>query len=109
LTTFDVPGPTNTTIPVGISQEGEIAGTYLDSNNVTHGFLRYRDGTFTTFDVPDAASTFPKAINSKGEIIGYWLDANDVTHDFLRTRDGTITTFVPPGSSGGSVAFGIKL
>ena len=50
--TFDVPGAVNGTQPSGINSAGVIVGVYADTNFVGHGFLRARDGSFTTFDVP---------------------------------------------------------
>jgi hypothetical protein len=69
---------------------------------VNHGFLRARDGTFTTFDGPGATfvGTVPTGINSKGEITGWYDDANGAAHGFLRAPDGTFTTFDPPGYTG---------
>jgi hypothetical protein len=49
------------TIPVKIGENGSIPGFYLDSNNVSRGFVRDRHG----------------------EIVGYYCDANMVTHGFL--------------------------
>jgi hypothetical protein len=58
LITFDVPGAGTGafqgTIGFAISPNGTITGWYLDSGSVYHGFVRTRDGTFTTFDVPGA-------------------------------------------------------
>src|SRR5262245_9624177 len=79
FTTFDAPaggsigGPIY--IPGGpppsITPAGDIAGTYLAPDFVQHGFLRRRDGTFTTIDVP-GASIFTQvfAINPAGVILG---------------------------------------
>jgi hypothetical protein len=56
LTTFDdshAPVGTSAyqgTTPVGINDLGVIAGTYTDGNNITHGFVRARDGHITDFD-----------------------------------------------------------
>ncbi len=69
-----------------------------------HGFLRARDGTFTTFDPPGSVSTVANAINPAGAITGPYVDVNIVEHGFLRARDGTFTTFDPPGSVGTTAA-----
>jgi hypothetical protein len=34
----------------GLNQFGEITGSYVDSGNADHGYLRYPDGTIITFD-----------------------------------------------------------
>jgi hypothetical protein len=100
VTTFDVPaaspgafqGTVFTTAT--INDAGVITGNYADANNVSHGFIRDRDGTITTFDAPGAGTctasgamngTFPLGINPPGAITGYYLDATCVGHGFLRT------------------------
>jgi hypothetical protein len=93
------------TTPQAIDPRGQIIGYYTtqaagcNGQCLTyHGFLRQRNGTFITFDVPDAGSgdgqgTIPEAINPSGEITGFYLDAAYNTHSFLREPDGTIVTF----------------
>jgi hypothetical protein len=80
ITTFDVPGSTSTG-GAAINPAGQITGSYLDANFVTHGFLRKTDGTITSFDAPEAGSsssegTTPQGINTAGQITGYYVDAN---------------------------------
>jgi hypothetical protein len=50
---------------------------------VNHGFLRSRDGTFTTFDPPGSTDTNPYGINSAGTIVGVVNQG----HGFLRIED----------------------
>jgi hypothetical protein len=104
---FDVPGvaaePHGGTFPRGMNQDGEITGSYnyTDTNGGTRGFIRHRDGTFTTFAVPgmpSSGSTSPLSINPKGEVTGWWTSSN-AYHGFVREPDGTITTFDVPGSA----------
>ncbi len=91
IITFDPPGSSNT-IATAINPAGVITGSYLDPNasGCLHGFLRARDGAFTTVDVPGASTkcdiggTFPVNINPTGEITGYYSDANFMEHGFLR-------------------------
>jgi len=116
LTTFDAPGAGTGTdqgtgcpgCTSGLNQWGAIAGTYTDSNNVHHGFLRSPNGEFTTFDAPGAGtdsyegtgcfSDCPTSLNNSGAITGLYLDSNFVLHGYLRTPDGNIVTIDPPGS-----------
>ena len=68
---------------------------------MTHGFLRARHGTMTTYDVPRAGTdffqgTFDLNVNPAGVIAGYYVDESNAHHGFLRARDGTITTFDAP-------------
>ncbi len=57
-----------------------------------HGFLRHKDGTFTTFDAPGVGTGFeqgtsPISINFRGEITGQYVDGNNALHGFLRKPD----------------------
>jgi uncharacterized membrane protein len=64
----------------------EVAGSYVDSSGVTHGFI-YDDGTFTTLNVPGAYDTSVDAINDRGEVAGSYLDDTG-EHGFLGTPEG---------------------
>ncbi len=110
IITFDAPGagtgPGQGTFAFNINPAGAIEGTYLDANNVNHGFLRSPDGTLTTFDAPGAGTgsgqgTVPFSINRWGAITGYYTDAGGLSHGFLRAPDGAFTTFDAPGSGNG--------
>jgi len=74
-----------------INEGGFVVGTYRDSNLVRHGFLRESDGTFVSFDDPQAAQlplssvnqgTVPLGINASGAVVGFYSDANGVRHGF---------------------------
>jgi len=107
FTTFDVPGAgtgvLEGTTGVSINAAGDIAGIYLVSPNVAHGFVRAANGTITTFDAPNAGTgmnqgTFPVSINMAGDIAGTYFDSKNVYHGFVRAADGTITEFNAPGA-----------
>ena len=106
FTTFEAPGADTTagsyngTTPTGINDLGVITGSLYDATGLSHGFLRARDGKFTTFDVAGAGAngTFPIGLNLEGAVVGYALDSNDLFHAFLRTLGGEIYAFVGPGS-----------
>ena len=73
-----------------VNPAGEITGYYIDANNVSHGFLRARDGAITTFDAPDAVTspyqgTAAYSINPGGVITGAYYGESVVVHGFLRT------------------------
>ena len=92
-----------------INNFGAITGTYLDANNVFHGFVRSPEGKFTTFDSPGADTapgdfngTFPNAINEAGTITGFYLDASGGSHGFVRSPEGAFTTFDVTGSITGT-------
>ena len=108
LTPFDPPGATcslstssGCSASNGINPEGTITGWYTDASGVTHGFLRTRDGTFTTFDAPGSAGTVPAGINPAGAITGAYFVAGSLflTPGFVRTPGGTFITFNPPNST----------
>src|SRR5262245_43072594 len=97
-TNIDPPGSV-ATLPFCINPAGVIAGEYFDASFVPHGFVRARDGTFSTFEAPAGAIVIdPISINPPGVIVGSYLDASNVWHGFLRTRKDTITTFDAPGA-----------
>jgi hypothetical protein len=111
IVTFDPPGAGTgnnavgvVSIPTGINNRGDIVGSYLDSGAPyagTHGFVRWANGTFTTFDDPSAnsspVSTAPSAISDTGAIVGSYSDTVTV-HGFLRKPDGSFITIDGPGA-----------
>lgn len=121
IITFDVPGADtkpgdyNGTYPASINTWGAITGSYQDTNNVFHAFLRSPDGKFTSFEVPEASispynGTYASSINDLGVIAGSYSDASGFSHGFLRKPDGTFTTFNVPGVGGyGSTPIAINL
>jgi len=93
ITVFDAPGA-GTDIyqgtgcyadcPVSINDWGAIAGMYIDSNYVVHGYVRSPKGHFAPFDPPDSIYTWASGINNQGIVVGYFVDSNDVFHGFIR-------------------------
>lgn len=113
IITFDAPGADTTagdyngTFASGVNNLGIIAGSYIDVNDVYHGFLRGPNGKFTTFEAPGADTTAgsyngtsPSGINDLGVITGDYSDANGFNHGFVRAPDGKFTTFDVPGAGG---------
>ena len=108
--TFDPPGSTFT-VPAGITPDGTIAGYYCDTAACalqfglvgTHGFLRDRNGSFTTFDPPGSAWTSVSSISANGEIVGTYCSTAACApyHGFVRAKQGTFTTFDSPAGTGG--------
>jgi hypothetical protein len=106
IITFDVPGAVNGTLAIAINPQGTIAGVYADSV-AGHGYVRARDGSFITFDVPGAGPNKGQceSINPAGTITGIYSTGVFpilVSHGFVRARDGTITTIDVPGAGTGS-------
>ena len=109
FTTFDAPSAGTSmlqgTMGTSINTEGDIAGIYLTTPNVAHGFLRVAaTGTITEFDAPNAGTglnqgTFPTSIDRAGNIAGMYSDSNTALHGFVRAAaTGTITEFDVPGA-----------
>lgn len=87
------------TTAFGINARGDVVGTYVDANRVSHGF-RWRDGEFTTIDVPNAAGTDARGINPNGEIVGgYWMKGEPAVniHGYRLTKHGEFIAVDFPG------------
>jgi hypothetical protein len=57
------------------------------------------NGTFISFDAPNAVDTLALSINRNGDIAGYSVNASNVAKGFVRTASGTITSIHPAGAS----------
>jgi hypothetical protein len=55
---------------------GAITGWYVDSSNVTHGFLHSPQGNYTTIDPKGGQSTICAIVNPSNEVAGFYFDAN---------------------------------
>lgn len=63
------PGATTTTIFGIADDDNTIAGSYVDSGGVSHGFYGTLDGTYTSFDLPGTDTTQARAISGDGTLI----------------------------------------
>ena len=76
-----------------VNDAGEVAGTYIDSSNVQHGFT-WLNGAYTSFELPEAAQPYSAAItgiNNAGRVVGvYTSQATGKSHAFL--YNGTAAT-----------------
>lgn len=107
FTTFDAPGAgTNGsdiqgTFAFNINADGSTAGQYVDNANVSHGFVRDRDGEIIGFDISGAgtgvgqgtATASIDGLNPEGAVTGWYVDSGNVDHAYVRSPDGDITTF----------------
>lgn len=92
FTVFDPPqSGAHSSLAEAINDSGVVVGTYRDANLVRHGYLLQTDGTFISFDDPDAAQvpltavnqgTVPRHINANGAVAGFYSDVNGVRHAF---------------------------
>src|SRR4029077_12487004 len=110
ITTFDAPGagtgPLQGTYALNIDPSGTIIGYTRDANEVRHGFIRSKDGSFTIFDAPGAGTaagqgTRAYSINPSGAITGFFFDSITVAHGYVRSNQGEITVFDAPGAGTG--------
>ena len=99
ITTFDYPGPGNSTIPQKINERGDIVGFYIDSNGVNRGFVRFSDGSFSAPIVEPKTLGFTQAlgINSSGTICGDYFGSDFNIHGFFLTN-GTFTEYDVAGA-----------
>ena len=81
-TSFQVPGTLAVAILDGgastdprwlsIDEAGDVAGSYLDTAGVQHGFVRNPYGTITSFDPPEGNQTTTTSMSSGGAIAGFY-------------------------------------
>jgi hypothetical protein len=130
VNTIDVPGAgtgaLQGTVAIGIDAAGDVAGTYIDSLGVYHGFVYTTSGTTNTFYSFDALTpgknaitgegTIVTGISSTGDISGYSISGystgpssrSESRLGFMRATDGTITTFQGPDNTGIGAVLGIN-
>ena len=96
---FDFPGSLS-----GITADGVVVGTYADSSNVIHGWIRYKNGDLESFDDPSAVyGTFANGINDGGVVTGTYWDINQQFsggHGYVGKPGGNYITFDVPGDTG---------
>jgi hypothetical protein len=106
FTGFDL-ADVSSTIPLGINNYGEVAGSFVENDGVTQeAFLGFVDTAVTTFAIPGASATLAYQVNASNQATGYYVDADGVTHGYLRDDDGTLTYPIDPDGSVGTVLFG---
>jgi hypothetical protein len=83
---------------------GDVAGTYLDSNGIAHGFVRAIDGTIKTYTAPNAGvtgvgstkegkGTYFTSMDAAGDIAGYYSDANNLYHGLYLPAGSTTLSY----------------
>jgi len=87
FTTISPPGATSTEAN-GINSKGVVVGSYVDSANVTHGFVLIGK-KYTTLDVPGAAGfTVAWSVNNSGVIGVYGLNSASSYVSFTTKNNG---------------------
>jgi len=100
--TFDAPDGSNGTFATAVNDIFMIAGRYIDSAGVVHGFFRPNSGGITEFDPPGLTETFPTSINLSNQIVGYaGRTSNHTTHQhgFVRSPNGVFAVIDVPGAA----------
>jgi uncharacterized membrane protein len=91
------------TVPEGINNEGQIAGTYSDASDRSHGFV-LDDGAFTTVDDPDApGNTQVLDIDDRGRLVGL---SGRVSYGYLADGRGQPLEIDAPGVVSDTFAWG---
>jgi probable HAF family extracellular repeat protein len=110
-TTLDDPlaGPGGFTFVQGINDLGQVVGDFSDASGTVSGAFVYRNGQYTTLNVPNALFTAAEGINDSGQIVGVYFDASVNLHSFVY-RNGQYTTLNDPlaGPGGFTVPSGIN-
>jgi probable HAF family extracellular repeat protein len=91
-----IPGAVGGAQATGINNSQEVCGFYIDSTNVSHGFL-LAAGKFTTLDFPDSLGTQALGLNNKGQIVGFYTDSANQTHGFVFAGNRYVTHDDPQG------------
>jgi hypothetical protein len=111
FTTENFPNSMMTQV-IGINNNGTTSGFYVDQNNVTHGFYRTSNGTYTTVDFSGTAFNQLLSQNDHKQAAGYYsMSQNNTTPDFPYIYDevgGIFEVITIPGAVGGAQATGIN-
>ena len=102
ITTFDYPGPGNSTQPQKINERGDIVGIYIDSLGVQRGFVRFSDGSFSApiVDPNDTGNvTHGRDINNSRTVCGEYIGSDGNDHSYFLSG-GTFTEYNVPGAIG---------
>jgi hypothetical protein len=109
---IDDPLGSHGTEPQAINSRGDIAGYYLDSANLIHGFVYIASShSFETIDLGGGTATYISGINDSDQISGSFRQTSisDYT-DFIGTASSTSATPEPGGFlllAGGLIAMGV--
>jgi hypothetical protein len=88
------------TSPRGMNKHGTLAGFFVDSGGVTHGFILGKHGVPQVIDADDSGTTSFEGINKKELTTGQVTDADGNPHSFIyNNATGEFTTIdIPDGS-----------
>jgi probable HAF family extracellular repeat protein len=97
------------TNPRQINNNGVVAGGYIDSSGIQHGFV-LKGKKLTSFDAPNSVNvTTAEGINDAGQVAGLYTDASANRHAFLYDyTSGNFTAIDPGNGSTAQEAWGIN-
>jgi hypothetical protein len=80
-----------------INISGTIVGSFFDSNQTSHGFIRSSNGSFTIIDAPNSSAgcsqgTYLAAVNVSGTITGSAATGNSTIGQPAQSEAFTLTT-----------------
>ena len=94
--TLTLPPPATNGQPVALNDLGGIAGTFVDSKNVSHGFLLFQ-GKLTTFRFPGSSGTAVTDMSRNGIIVGDFSIAGDAKLHHYMVHAGGFHEITLPG------------
>jgi hypothetical protein len=101
-----IPGAT---LIFGVSNNGTLGGSYIDSLGNQYGFLD-AGGVFTSLNDPNADPAFGQivsSVNDYGEAVGIYIDSSGVEHGFSWSSGTGFATVDSPAGSLQTVAGGV--
>jgi hypothetical protein len=103
ITTFAVPDA-KATLAYQLNASNEIIGSYIDANDISHGFTRDSAGNLTfPIDVPGSTGTKLLGNNDMNWGVGSYTDASGVTHGLYFITPDNIVTYDYPGATSTSL------
>jgi probable HAF family extracellular repeat protein len=83
---------------IGINNDGDTVGFYVDQAGTTHGFLKSKE--FTNVDLPGTTFNQLLGINNKDQAAGYFQDAAGLQHAYVHEPSGNFLVLnIPMPSS----------
>ncbi len=105
---YTIPGATGGAQATGINNAGNVCGFFIDSSNVSHGWLQIQ-GHFTVLNYPGSTGTSASGLNNKGSVVGFWTDSSGGTHGFVyNVTAATFTNVDDPSGVGNTLVNGIN-
>src|SRR6185312_2779214 len=92
--TLTFPPPATNGQAAALNDLGGIAGTFVDSKNVSHGFLLFQ-GRLTKFMFPGSISTNVSDMSRNGIIVGGYTSKDGKGHAFMAHAGGFRTITLP--------------